>query len=222
MLPFPLGSLTSTRIKNPLANLTKNQVLRDVEEFADEYNVTDILPELKKGALVARDPTEFETVADLTESELTALRDEVLHKWRQPKSLYFTIILCSIGAAVQYVILLIHLGYTPNINTEDGIRLAPMVLTYHSPMLLVYQTILKRALRPSGTFGSSASSMLLPTLPVLAWDAGSRIHAIGSWAAAAQSSPRLSFASLPPLALRLPRTGYSCLWSVFSWVLEWV
>lgn len=81
--------------------MTKSQIIRDVEEFAQEHNVTDILPELKKGALVARDPAEFETVADLTETEITALRDEVLHKWRQPKQLYFTIILCSIGAAVQ-------------------------------------------------------------------------------------------------------------------------
>lgn len=63
--------------------------------------MTEILPELKKGALVARDPAEFETVADLTETEITALRNEVLHKWRQPKQLYFTIVLCSIGAAVQ-------------------------------------------------------------------------------------------------------------------------
>lgn len=84
-----------------MADLTKNQVLRDVEEFAQEYNVTDILPELKKGALVARDPEEFETVPDITEAEIAALRDEVLHKWRQPKALYFTIVLCSIGAAVQ-------------------------------------------------------------------------------------------------------------------------
>ncbi|KAJ5167994.1 Major facilitator superfamily domain general substrate transporter [Penicillium canariense] len=91
----------SARIKNPLADLSKSQVLRDVEVFANEYHVTEILPELKRGALVARDPTEFESVPDLTEPELTALRDEVLHKWRQPKSLYFTIILCSIGAAVQ-------------------------------------------------------------------------------------------------------------------------
>lgn len=75
-----------------------------MEEFATEYNVTDILPDLKKGALVARDPAEFESVPDLTESELTALRDEVLHKWRQPRALYFTIILCSIGAAVQCVL----------------------------------------------------------------------------------------------------------------------
>lgn len=91
-----------------MADLTKTQVLRNVEEFAEEYNVTNILPELKKGALVARDPAEFETVADLTELELTALRDEVAHKWRQPRSLYFTIVLCSIGAAVQYVIPPVH------------------------------------------------------------------------------------------------------------------
>lgn len=89
------------RIKNPLADLTKSQVLNDVEDFAQEYNMTDILPELKKGALVARDPEEFETVPDMTESEIDALRNEVLHKWRQPKALYFTIALCSIGAAVQ-------------------------------------------------------------------------------------------------------------------------
>ncbi|KAI2731745.1 hypothetical protein DTO012A8_10241 [Penicillium roqueforti] len=96
-----LQNNVTARIKNPLADLTKTQVLRNVEEFAEEYNVTNILPELKKGALVARDPAEFETVADLTELELTALRDEVAHKWRQPRSLYFTIVLCSIGAAVQ-------------------------------------------------------------------------------------------------------------------------
>ncbi|KAJ6044292.1 uncharacterized protein N7446_002488 [Penicillium canescens] len=96
-----LHNNVSAKIKNPLADLTKSQVLRDVEEFAQEFNVTDILPELQKGALVARSPTEFESVPDLTETELTALRDETLHKWRQPRALYFTIILCSVGAAVQ-------------------------------------------------------------------------------------------------------------------------
>jgi hypothetical protein len=87
-----------------LADLTKAQVLRDVEEFAQEHQLTHILPELRKGALVARDPGEFESVPDLTGVELGALRDEVLHKWRQPWALYFTIILCSVGAAVQYVV----------------------------------------------------------------------------------------------------------------------
>ena len=61
----------------------------------------DMLPLLKKGALVAQDPPAFEQIAELDEVERDALRNEVLHKWRQPWSLYFTVILCSIGAAVQ-------------------------------------------------------------------------------------------------------------------------
>jgi len=92
---------SANRIKNPLADLTRSQVLRDVTNFANEYQLNDILPLLKKGALVARDPANFESVEGLTEHEVTAIRDEVLHRWRQPMALYFTIVLCSIGAAVQ-------------------------------------------------------------------------------------------------------------------------
>jgi hypothetical protein len=51
--------------------------------------------------MVAKDPPAFESVEGLTEGEKEAIRNEVLHKWRQPKALFFTIILCSIGAAVQ-------------------------------------------------------------------------------------------------------------------------
>ena len=50
---------------------------------------------------MAQDPPAFEQVSELDEEEKDALRNEVLHKWRQPWSLYFTVILCSIGAAVQ-------------------------------------------------------------------------------------------------------------------------
>lgn len=78
-------------------------MLRDVDQFANDHQLTDILPLLRKGALIARDPANFQTVEGLTEVEAEAIRNEVLHRWRQPWSLYFTIILCSIGAAVQYV-----------------------------------------------------------------------------------------------------------------------
>ena len=61
----------------------------------------DQTPLLQRGALVAQDPASFEQIAELEEHEREALRNEVLHKWRQPRSLYFTVILCSIGAAVQ-------------------------------------------------------------------------------------------------------------------------
>ena len=61
----------------------------------------DMTALLKKAALVAQDPPAFEEIQELDEVERDALRNEVLHKWRQPVALYFTVILCSIGAAVQ-------------------------------------------------------------------------------------------------------------------------
>lgn len=70
-------------------------------QFAQEYNLKDLEPLLQKGALVAQDPSSFESLDDLDGDEKEALRNEVLHKWRQPWALYFTVILCSIGAAVQ-------------------------------------------------------------------------------------------------------------------------
>lgn len=91
----------SAKIKNPLAQVSPEQLKINVEQFARENELTDILPVLMKGAFVAKDPPAFESVEGLTEDEKTAIRNEVLHKWRQPKSLFFTIILCSVGAAVQ-------------------------------------------------------------------------------------------------------------------------
>lgn len=63
--------------------------------------MVDLVPLMRKGALVAQDPPAFESIEELDDVERNALRNEVLHKWRQPKSLYFTVILCSVGAAVQ-------------------------------------------------------------------------------------------------------------------------
>jgi sugar porter (SP) family MFS transporter len=58
---------------------------------------------LRKGALVAQDPGNYEDLDGeyaLSTLEIEDLRGEVLNKWRQPTALYFTIITCSIGAAV--------------------------------------------------------------------------------------------------------------------------
>ncbi|KAL4755371.1 hypothetical protein BDW72DRAFT_200030 [Aspergillus terricola var. indicus] len=96
-----LNKNTSAKIKNPLADLTETQVLRDVEEFAREYDLTDLLPNLRKGALIARDSESFRSVPGITPQDIRTIQDETDHKWRQPRALYFTIILCSIGAAVQ-------------------------------------------------------------------------------------------------------------------------
>ncbi|KAH6670071.1 hypothetical protein B0J14DRAFT_597808 [Halenospora varia] len=99
-----LNTNLEAKIQNPLAGLSKASLLHRVEEFAKEKDLVSILPLLKKGSLVARDPTNYEDIDGdeaLDEDEIESLRDEVLHKWRQPTALYFTIICCSIGAAVQ-------------------------------------------------------------------------------------------------------------------------
>ncbi|RAH45040.1 galactose-proton symport [Aspergillus brunneoviolaceus CBS 621.78] len=96
-----LNNNVTAKIKNPLADLTPAQVVRDVEQFAEEFQLTEILPDLRKGALVARDPQMYASVPDMTDEEITAVRNETAHKWRQPRALYFSIVLCSIGAAVQ-------------------------------------------------------------------------------------------------------------------------
>lgn len=89
------------RITNPLADIPKDLLMKDVEEFATEHSLTDIIPDLKKGALVAQNPANFDSLEELTREDKDALRYEVLHKWSHPIQLYVTVIVCSVGAAVQ-------------------------------------------------------------------------------------------------------------------------
>ncbi len=93
--------LTLTRIKNPLVGIPRADLLQDVDNYAQANSLTDILPMLRKGALVAQNPLGIEDIPDLNESDREALRNEITHRWRHPKTLYFTIILNSIAAAIQ-------------------------------------------------------------------------------------------------------------------------
>jgi hypothetical protein len=74
--------------------------MRDVAQFAQNNNLNDALPRLRKGALIAQDPDAYEGV-EFEDDERNTIRAEVLRKWKQPVALYMTIIVCSIGAAVQ-------------------------------------------------------------------------------------------------------------------------
>ena len=59
------------------------------------------LPVLQRGALLAQNPQGFEELQDLSEDDKYHIRREITNKWAQPLTLYLTIALCSIGAAVQ-------------------------------------------------------------------------------------------------------------------------
>lgn len=93
-------SIKVNRIRNPLQGIPKEALLEDVELFANENGLQDILPLLRKGALVAQSPRNVDAI-DLTELEREELHLEATKRWRHPRILYFTIILNSIAAAIQ-------------------------------------------------------------------------------------------------------------------------
>ena len=72
-----------------------------MENFAASNNLTEIRELLIKGALVAQAPASLEHISELDESDRAILRREVTNRWAQPKTLYFTIVLNSIAAAIQ-------------------------------------------------------------------------------------------------------------------------
>jgi len=88
-------------IRNPLAGIPKEQLLRDVEEFATAHEITDILPVLIKGALVSQSPHHADKIRELDDEDRRILAEETTRRWKHPRVLYFTIVLNSIAAAIQ-------------------------------------------------------------------------------------------------------------------------
>uniref|UniRef100_A0A8H7NDF3 Major facilitator superfamily (MFS) profile domain-containing protein n=1 Tax=Bionectria ochroleuca TaxID=29856 RepID=A0A8H7NDF3_BIOOC len=99
-----LNANVEARIENPLSGLAVRTLLRAVDEFVRDKGLEEHRAVIRKGALVARDPTGYEDITGeeaLTEVEIDALRDEILHKWRISNVLFLTVVSCSIGAIVQ-------------------------------------------------------------------------------------------------------------------------
>lgn len=108
-------TLVDGRFPNPLALLSHRQILLEVAEFVTQKGLSKHMRLFKTAALVAQSPTEYNSInglklahpADydgvrlLEEEELDALRDEPLKRWKHPRELYWTIVLCSVGAIVQ-------------------------------------------------------------------------------------------------------------------------
>lgn len=90
-----------TRIRNPLVGVPKPQLLADVHSFAHEHGLQDVEPLLVKGALYAQSPALFEEIEELDEADRLAIREEVSNRFKLPRTLYLTIILNSVAAAIQ-------------------------------------------------------------------------------------------------------------------------
>lgn len=105
----------SNSFPNPLALLDRREVLEEVEQFVNDKGLNKFMRLFKTAALVAHHPmdfeslnvlittypTDFDSVRILEEEELEALRYEKTRRFRHPRELYWTVVVCSIGAAVQ-------------------------------------------------------------------------------------------------------------------------
>ncbi|KAI0900253.1 hypothetical protein F4806DRAFT_491144 [Annulohypoxylon nitens] len=99
-----LNNNPSAKITNPLAGISRECLLDQVTKFSESHGLKKYVSLMRKGALVAQNPTAFEDIQGseaLDEDETSALRNEAEFKWKVPWLLYLTIITCSIGAAVQ-------------------------------------------------------------------------------------------------------------------------
>jgi hypothetical protein len=69
-------------IKNPLVGIPRDQLMADVEEFARKYgfNPETEVPLLRKGALVAQSPADFENMPELDDDDRNALRRDITHR----------------------------------------------------------------------------------------------------------------------------------------------
>lgn len=92
----------TTRIDVPShGNLSRSNVSGDVAEFTEKHHLAHYSELFQKAATILQGETALGSVSGITVSDLQALQDETQNKWRQPKTLYFTILVCSIGAVEQ-------------------------------------------------------------------------------------------------------------------------
>ncbi|EKM53881.1 uncharacterized protein PHACADRAFT_145396 [Phanerochaete carnosa HHB-10118-sp] len=96
-----VGQNLNAKLANPLDGIPHDQLMADAAKFALNHNLGHLTAEFQKGALVAQDPMAFESLPQLTEEDKQILRRESTHRWHQPMTLYYLVILCSLAAAVQ-------------------------------------------------------------------------------------------------------------------------
>lgn len=82
-------------------SVSREQAVYDAQEFAKANNLGEHADLFGRAALVARDPRDFESIDELTGDERVALQYERDHKWHGSRMLWYSIILCAVGAATQ-------------------------------------------------------------------------------------------------------------------------
>ena len=77
--------------ENPLGGISYEQLMKDVEQFCQRWELMDHLDVFKKGALVAQNPHKVQGMDILTDADKNFLEREHTHKWSQPFTLYWLV-----------------------------------------------------------------------------------------------------------------------------------
>ncbi|GAA5893884.1 hypothetical protein JCM6882_003119 [Rhodosporidiobolus microsporus] len=88
-------------LTNPLLGKTEVDLRRDVDDYVERTGLTHIRELLYKAALVAQDRENADRLPQLTEEEKRYFREEKTHRFRQSKTLYYQVFMCSMAAVVQ-------------------------------------------------------------------------------------------------------------------------
>ena len=93
----------NAKLANPLAGISHTMLEEMGAQYARKHQIGDEsdIRAFAKGAVLAQDPSKYQTVAGLTEEERMVLHKEDHHRWHQPPLLYIVIVVCSTCAAVQ-------------------------------------------------------------------------------------------------------------------------
>ncbi|KAL8710477.1 MAG: hypothetical protein Q9220_004909 [cf. Caloplaca sp. 1 TL-2023] len=86
---------------NPLAKVSDDQLMRNVKDFCQRYDLMDQLENMKKGARVSKYPNTIADADYLSHEEKSVLLREKTNKWDHPWMLYWLCTMCSLAAATQ-------------------------------------------------------------------------------------------------------------------------
>ncbi|KAI4169073.1 MAG: hypothetical protein LQ343_005936 [Gyalolechia ehrenbergii] len=101
--PSRRQSVINTKLQNPLSGMSYEELMDDVSLFAKQYDLQYAEDDLQKGALIAQKRSGFENMDRLTDEDKSLIREEKLHRWRQPRMMYYMTIggICFLRALLS-------------------------------------------------------------------------------------------------------------------------
>lgn len=86
----PSGRLNVV-FENPLADVPREKLMQDVEQFCQKYSLMDHIESFRKGALISQNPAGAQDLTELTDEDKATILKEHTHKWEQPFTLYWLV-----------------------------------------------------------------------------------------------------------------------------------